>query len=116
MKKVIELLEKASDEILLTSEYMPMSDIERLEKCSKFINEALERLQAASRWETPEQYKKRTGETWPDEAAVYIFCTVFENNWSKCSYRLAKATGDICVCATEAGPTPANWKPEGDGK
>jgi hypothetical protein len=59
MKKIIELLESAKESInlavscklLLT--HFPATD---------YIDEAIAKLQAKPRWETPEQYRKRTGE------------------------------------------------------
>ena len=60
---------------------------------------------------TPEQYKKRTGREWPDNAAVYSRAKNTNGGWSLwsiSSFWCAKLTVyEIqIVCATEAGPPP----------
>ena len=63
-------------------------------------------------YETPEQYKARTGKDWPDDAPVYAlhnsdagywwqlyeFSNLHDSNW-------------LLVCATEAGKPSADWRP-----
>jgi hypothetical protein len=83
------------------------------------LEEAIEELKP--RWETPEQYQKRTGKLWPDNGAVY---TLYEDNdsdnrWWFCESYYYASTG-VCagnrlvaiICATEAGPPPKDWEPE----
>jgi hypothetical protein len=75
------------------------------------------------RWETPEQYEKRTGEPWPDDWAVYA---LYEDNGGRLKW-FAQSRGftekqikrnksdsriKMMVCATEAGPPPDDWRPE----
>jgi hypothetical protein len=88
-------------------------------ECAKGAIETLIPL-PPPRWETPEQYEKRTGETWPDDWAVYA---LYENNdgekqWFWGGYEKERdKTGRrnknpvAIVCATEAGPPPENFKP-----
>jgi hypothetical protein len=102
------------------------------------INSALDLLQSP-RWETPEQWEKRTGEKWPDDWAVYWrYSEIFAykaKEWipgkelvpvyyawdlefygplkEKYSSEIYDDRIDI-VCATEAGPPPDDWKPEED--
>jgi plasmid stabilization system protein ParE len=116
MKKVIELLEEALSD--LDSVYADYRFDQRPKRdCKREIEQAIELLQAPPRWETPEQYKERTGEDWPNEAAVYIYGKCYWLDWSVCRYITAKNHhASLCVCATEAGLPPADWKPEGGGK
>jgi hypothetical protein len=79
------------------------------------------------RWETPEQYKARTGEPWPDGAAVRIINP--DGEWELMEYwrakqlkqdlaRLDKDFGEeqegmLIVCDRgEYGPPPDDWRPE----
>jgi hypothetical protein len=117
MKKVIELLEEEKKELLsIDAWYMNSVDGSSLENGRGLIKKAIELLKAPPRWETPEQYKKRTGKDWPDEGAVYFRCIHIEPGWGVCRYISAKRDCDLCVCATEAGPPPEDWKPEAIGK
>jgi hypothetical protein len=85
------------------------------------LAEAIDRLrslgaeQAPPRWETPEQWKELTGEEWPEAWGVY---TLFYGGWILQRYREAKLMGTYMpitiVCATEAGPPPEDWRPEGE--
>jgi hypothetical protein len=78
-----------------------------------------------SRWETPEQYLKRTGKPWPNNWAVY--CRIYigkPSSFSVYTYNdalrllsmtVAHTELDIkyhIVCATEAGIPPDDWRPE----
>jgi hypothetical protein len=111
MKKVIALLLRADHKV--TSEDLYRSDRFRWRASTKkLLKQAIDLLQAPPRWETPEQYKKRTGEAWPDGAAVYFYNRYFENGWGVCRYITAKKYYIFCVCATEAGLPPADWNPE----
>jgi hypothetical protein len=71
------------------------------------------------RWETPDQYKKRTGEEWPDNAAVYIRQVDGSSPWTVKQYLDVKVTNWLVpitiICATEAGPPPEDWKLEEAG-
>jgi hypothetical protein len=70
-------------------------------------------------WETPEQYKKRTGKPWPDSGAVYTICVKNHREfWYPKSLELVKKVGvplKNVIIATEAGPPPADWRPEDAG-
>ena len=85
-------------------------------------------------WITPEQWEKRTGSVWPDNAAVYyryseahltyegFYYDDFAGDWviKKHSYvsgcneevQAYKSGRYQMVCATEAGPPPDDWRPE----
>jgi hypothetical protein len=65
-----------------------------------------------SLWETPKQWKKRTGKAWPDNAAVYFIEPPGTTNWDIHSHKTARRYGLVCVVATEAGPPPNDWRPE----
>jgi hypothetical protein len=100
--------------------------------CEKPFSDAKELIRAAvthlkkvaaaelqhSRWETPEQYQKRTGKLWPDNGAVYTSIPAAGIKNSVISCARAKELqrdlhGMIIVCATEAGPPPPDdRKPE----
>jgi hypothetical protein len=112
MKKVIELLEDALD-VMLHVTQIPESYQE-----IAYIKEALAELKAPPRWETPEQWEKRTGKAWPEMAAVYAFPDL---GWIAMSFWMPKLNtflGDrshddiIIICATESGPPPKEWRPE----
>jgi hypothetical protein len=73
------------------------------------------------RWETPEQWEKRTGEPWPDDWAVYVRLPNDAREKRRIydcyAYKTAKELksshpGTELACATEAGPPPNNWRPE----
>jgi hypothetical protein len=118
MKKVIELLEQAKESMFLGS-YYPAVEL---------IKEALAELKAPSCRETPEQWKQRTGEPWPDNGAVYALTELgkIDMGWMAMSYQLAKKRfhyedfdyGCVCaiICAIEAGPPPDDWRPEEETK
>jgi hypothetical protein len=75
------------------------------------------------RWETPNQWEKRTGKAWPDDWAVYA---LYENNdgqrqWFWGGYEKERDKAGrrgknpiAIVCAAEAGPPPDDWRPEED--
>jgi hypothetical protein len=113
MKKAIELLKQLADDLSFDRPYSKEILEIVCEDTRIGILEVIELLQAPPRWETPEQYKKRTGEDWPDEAAVYIYGKRYWLGWSVCRYITAKNKKvSLYVCATEAGLPPADWKPE----
>jgi hypothetical protein len=66
-------------------------------------------------FETPEQYKERTGEPWPDNAAVY-WKWADDDAWTIGKYSVMRDEYDPfgvwIICATEAGPPPEGWRPE----
>ena len=122
MKQVIDLLRLAhrhlNVEDLLQSTQMYMIAYAR-----GYIASAIAALQP--RWETPKQWEKRTGESWPDNGAVYIRENGelrVEEYWRALQLendliRLDKDFGDhhvplLVLCATEAGPPPDGWVPE----
>jgi hypothetical protein len=79
------------------------------------------------RWETPEQWEKRTGEAWPYNSAVYcrgqLDASEDWTGWMINSHRGAVWTYDTfhtfhdyhIVCATRPGPPPDDWRPEENG-
>jgi hypothetical protein len=84
------------------------------------------------KWETPEQFKERTGEEWPDNAAVYWcyyktnksnkrlplegdgwFVDKFYNVKSEMSVEWLSTRKPIIICAsTRWGYPPEDWRPE----
>jgi hypothetical protein len=85
--------------------------------------------EAPPRWETPEQWEKRTGKAWPENAAVRVLLP--NKEWDLMEHwraeqlrrdlaRLDKDFGDepeglLIVCDRgEAGPPPNDWRPEED--
>jgi hypothetical protein len=126
MKKVIERLEEV--EYLLHERYNfgldEGVDNKPLKKRIDMLAEALAELKAPPRWETPEQWKKRTGEAWPYNSAVYcrgqLDASEDWSGWMINSHRGAVWTYDTfhtfhdyhIVCATRPGPPPNDWKPE----
>jgi hypothetical protein len=78
-------------------------------------------------WETPEQWKKRTGKSWPEGAAVYFrMCTDKFGGFIVYTYKDALRLRDMAiahagitpkyqiVCATEAGPPPDTYQEYGE--
>jgi hypothetical protein len=119
MKKVIELLRKANESLCRVASWMRVLD--SIATATDYINEALVELKALDHWYTPEQWKQRTGEEWPDGAAVYgrVKFSAFEiwSGWTIKSRRDAVWEYDAfqefqIVCATKPGPPPDDWKPE----
>jgi hypothetical protein len=80
---------------------------------NRLIQEAIALLKAP-RWETPEQYEKRTGEKWPDDWAVYALYEDNDGNrdWfcgthhceQKKKIKIKNKNPLMIICATEAGP------------
>jgi hypothetical protein len=102
MKRVIEILELAKK----------LAAIDNSRAAISCIREAIAELEGRPKWETPEQYRERTGEEWPDDWAVYV--PAVEGGYVPEIYSLAQFAGaEIIVCATEAGPPPDDWRPEG---
>jgi hypothetical protein len=119
-EKIIAVLEQAKHAAINCSLGVAVSCIE----------EALAELKSSPRWETPEQYEKRTGEAWPWGNAVYLRRNIFigghkDGKWRASTY--SEARGEFwmkkiepnciidIICATEAGPPPQDWRPE-DGE
>jgi hypothetical protein len=108
MKKVIELLEDALD-VMLHVTQIPESYQE-----VAYIEEAIAELKALPRWETPEQYEKRTGEKWPDDWPVWSITTdgILEIT-TMGEEEIRKTWGNhFYAIPTEAGPPPEDWRPE----
>ena len=68
------------------------------------------------RWETPEQYLKRTGKPWPDNWPVFFEYGENTHEWyvdllKRVKHERVLKIGRIYIF-TEAGPPPADWKPE----
>jgi hypothetical protein len=127
MKKVIELLQTASGglEIAGKGGFSRSTQIAMMQEAQNHINAALVELKSAPRWETTEQWERRTGEPWPDDWAVYVQITRGDNGyvykWKPSTLReaLINKSSPIwenhqieIICATEAGPPPEDWRPE----
>jgi hypothetical protein len=78
-------------------------------------------------WETPEQYRERTGEDWPENALVYYRYagaseTYIDGEWGYAAYKRIRGFATKAeqhksgryqiVCANEAGPPPVDYEPE----
>lgn len=96
--------------------------IETLEKMDRCVK-ALSKLQAPPRYETPEQYKERTGNKWRDWDAVYARYVWNFPRWRAMSYSEAKEgryyerscpfdITHIVVAMSAAGCPPWEWVPE----
>jgi hypothetical protein len=76
------------------------------------------------KWETPEQYKERTGKEWPDSAAVYYgfwreksISWLSPNSYGNVKSTVVESTGFdfVIVCAnTDWGCPPDDWVPTVD--
>jgi hypothetical protein len=129
MKEVIDLLENA--DIFLTDINGDVAEITPrnfVKAAAVSIRKAISKLQAPPRYETPEQYKKRTGKEWPRNWAVYCGkkyetedYRIYE--WDVHSYsdilEIIKHTHsyevcDVIIVATELGCPPDGWTPEED--
>jgi hypothetical protein len=120
VKKAIELLYEAKKYIgksfYASSPYQNIAKYETFyntKEAEKLVSEAIVEL-TTPRWETPEQREKRTGEKWPDDAAVYALVELLHGEllWEIMSYKTAIISANYIICATEAGPPPDGWKPE----
>jgi hypothetical protein len=124
VKKVIERLEQVESFLFERFRFGLSEGVDNkpLEKRIDMLKEAIAELEAPPRWETPEQWEKRTGKAWPNKAAVYYRCSRADF-WVVSSFGEAKRdiamsfvhTADI-VCATEAGPPPDGWQPEEESR
>jgi hypothetical protein len=85
----------------------------------------LPEAESKPRWETPEQWEKRTGEKWPDNGAVYYrysYDYKTYQEWrvgrhknivdSRADFETHNAGTHQIICATESGPPPDDWHPE----
>jgi hypothetical protein len=115
LEKIIELLDAAKEASLFGSYSTAVSCIEKaMAELNKF------------RWETPEQYKMRTGKPWPDYKEVYWRWRYSGvrgyqgGEWNYKSYGSLKEEypngihiGIIdIICSTEAGKPPDDWRLE----
>jgi hypothetical protein len=75
MKTAIELLEEAQWRIASIICEDPRS-ADYASEAEEIVKQVIDCLKTP-RWETPDQYKKRTGEPWPDRWAVYA---LYEDN------------------------------------
>jgi hypothetical protein len=115
MKKVIELLETAKLDLIKFSRDHLKGSLAMAALSN--IEEVLYDLRVRPRWETPEQWERRTGEKWPDDWATYVRLIFAKAGWDPYRYVTAKLLqlshpGTIIVIATESGPPPNNWRPE----
>ena len=69
-------------------------------------------------YETPEQYKTRTGKQWPDNGPVWIMRDdekefLGGGFWGVCRYKTAKEMRDkIIVCIQGPQQPSDNWRPQ----
>jgi hypothetical protein len=131
MKKVIEMLKQLADDLSFDRPYSKEALGIVCEDTRLGILDVIELLQAPPRWETPEQYKERTGEDWPDERNVFfryasghdtyegIYYDSFCGAWHIAKYSRIKGFREAVqesgsgryqiVCVPEAGPPPEDW-------
>jgi hypothetical protein len=128
----------AIEKIAGALEILDTSSCSRGDNVEQNLSEAIDILRSIAnkqmpRWETPEQWEKRTGNPWSDELAVYYrdrgYADVGKTEWSLWRgmlYKDAKkeardekphmsgvTLADYQIaCATEAGPPPDDWEPE----
>jgi hypothetical protein len=113
VKKAIELLRDLKLDIhnLLVDKHSVLLKDGAIKLVGAIINE----LQSPPRWETPEQYRERTKEAWPDNGAVY-WKWADDDAWTIGKYSVIRDGDDPfgvwVICATEAGPPPDGWRPE----
>jgi hypothetical protein len=119
MKTAIELLKQA-DWKIGTVVVHDSGSAKRRKEAETLVRQAVGKLEGRPKWETPEQYEKRTGKKWPDDWAVYA---LYEDNGGSLKW-FAQSRGftekqikrnksgsgiKMMVCATEAGPPPDEW-------
>jgi hypothetical protein len=134
MKKVIELLEQAKLDLIKFSR--DHSKVGLAMSALSNIEEVLYDLRVRPRWETPDQWEKRTGEAWKgavyfnllrkrDGRSVYI-----GDKYQTCSIEEAREIIDnlenkqnchdytpIIICAnSDSGKPPDGWRPEKETK
>ncbi|MDR1230873.1 MAG: hypothetical protein LBK61_05680 [Spirochaetaceae bacterium] len=85
----------------------------------EFLKNRLKReVETNLRWETTDQYEKRTGKAWPDDWAVYYRQKEHGawSDWVIAKYSFVNNGLDnidhIIICATEAGRPPDDLRPE----
>jgi hypothetical protein len=113
VKKVIEVLESLRGNLLCINA-AGVSE-RRRRKAIGLVDEAIAILKSLPRWETPEQWEKRTGEKYPDRAPVWCidnddpadpwFLDYHENAVEDEQYYI--------ICAVGGLVPPNDWKPEG---
>jgi hypothetical protein len=120
MKKAIELLERAREALEKEPRDLSCAVQTRTARC--IIGEVLDELKAPRRWYTPEQWKERTGEEWPDMNAVYVQAYKDyqgtgdwepQYEWGVALHCEVKGLRFTIICATGAGKPPDGWVPEG---
>ena len=63
------------------------------------------------KWPTPEQFREKWGEDYPDDGAVYVL--TFGSKWEVYRYDTFKSEDMLIVCAcTHWRKPPADWRPE----
>jgi hypothetical protein len=118
MKKAIELLERAKAElVILRYKGGWITPCKFIRAAFNYINEAIALLRSP-RWETPEQYEKRTGEKLSDNAPVWFKLSSWKS-WNILLYKEVptgkpkKSKGEkIIVIVHDIEMPPDDWKPE----
>jgi hypothetical protein len=126
MKKVIDLLQKSLEDLKNAIHIKPNEGY--INDAADRVKAALVELKAGVKWETPEQWEKRTGNKYPEDAAVRIFYSP-EHGWDLMEYWRAKQLVQdlwrldndfdvdpglipmVCDCGVD-GPPPDGWRPE----
>jgi hypothetical protein len=121
VRKVIDLLRTAHS--LIDGLCGQNEDEKRwLDEALLYIGHALVILKAPPRHYTPEQWKERTGEEWPDMNAVYVQAYKDyqgtggwepQYEWGVALHCEVKGLRFTIICATEAGKPSDDWVPEG---
>ncbi|MDR2020491.1 MAG: hypothetical protein LBQ14_06980 [Treponema sp.] len=123
MKEVIGHLETALEKLSYVAAGIVYTVCEKpYHDACESLRHAINTLKNKPRWETPEQYEKRTGEPWPDDWAVYWrnrdngkaeWLPWFPVPLEMMKLAVVKNVGENqAVIATEAGPPPNEWVPE----
>lgn len=64
-------------------------------------------------YETPEQYKNRTGKDWPDDALVWVLLDFYHRDkWFLKIYKDRICIDQLLIVADQPGKPPADYRPE----
>jgi hypothetical protein len=110
MKKTIEHLKDVRGNILC---WAIDDNQDAFAKALNLLDDVIAELESRPRWETPEQWEKRTGKAWPDDWPVWNITKEMIGISTMAEEAERKKWGNhVYVCATEAGPPPDDWRPE----
>jgi hypothetical protein len=115
MKEAVEQLDDAQYEFECLNP-IGEGEVKSWTKGLRLLKDAISELKNPPRWETPEQWKQRTGEEWPDDWPVWSLTTDRDEILTITTMgeeEARKTWGNhIYAIATEAGPPPDGWRPE----